>query len=405
MKKILTPKSNPSQTVALRAKLRRLILEHHGDIAALKAVRVEVHEAWELSGGRVKLRAELELKDGSYRTFIRVVPFALPPAMKSTYRDWTIVTKPTWYGYRYQLLDETGAAAGESEGDLIEAKYVEQNARRAIDRLIAERVKTKPVAKPLRQAPAAQKIEAELLPAPTASPVADSPVPSPAGSEQLIVVEKEPATLIERARNSAAGGLPVPAIIAREDQKTAKRFLEFFTVTIRNPNTRAAYARACGYFLDWCHRRGLTLHTIEPMHVAAYIEKLTKEREAQTVKQHLAGIRMLFDWLVIGQSVSFNPAASVKGPSYSYKKGKTPILDEAGMKQLLDGIDTSTIVGLRDRALIALMFYTFGRVSAAIAMDVKDYYPRSKRYFIGLREKGGKYHEVPVHHKAEECSG
>lgn len=404
MKKILTPKSSPSQTVALRAKLRRLILEHHDDIAAFKAVRVEVHEAWELSGGRVKLRVELELKDGSYRTFTRVVPFALPPAMKSTYRDWTIVTKPTWYGYGYQLLDETGAAAGESETDLIEAKHVEQNARRAIDRQIAERAKTKPAARPLSQAPAARTIEAELLPAPAPSPAAsDFPVHPRATSEQLIVVEKEPSAVIEGARNNAGvAGLPVPAIIAREDRKTAKRFLEFFTVTIRNPNTRAAYARACVYFLDWCHQRGLTLHTIEPMHVAAYIEKLTKEREPQTVKQHLAAIRMLFDWLVIGQSVPFNPAASVKGPSYSYKKGKTPILDEGGMKQLLDGIDTSTVVGLRDRALIALMFYSFGRVTAAIAMDVKDYYPRGKRYFVGLREKGGKYHEVPVHHKAEE---
>lgn len=138
------------------------------------------------------------------------------------------------------------------------------------------------------------------------------------------------------------------------------------------------------------------------MHVAAYIEKLTKERKPQTVKQHLAGIRMFFDWLVIGQAVSFNPAASVKGPSYSYKKGKTPILDEAGMKQLLDSVDTSTLVGLRDHALIALLFYIFGRVSVVVAMNVKDYYPRGKRYFIGLHEKGGKYHEVPVHHKAEE---
>jgi hypothetical protein len=176
VKKILTPKSSPSQTAVLSSKLRRLILEHHGDIAAFKAVRLEVREAWELSGGRVKLRVELELKDGSYRNFTRIVPFALPPEMKSTYRDWTIVTKPTWYGYRYQLLDETGAAADESETDLIEAKHVEQDARREIDRRIAERVKTKPVAKPLSQAPAAKTVEAELLPSLAASPVAaDSP--------------------------------------------------------------------------------------------------------------------------------------------------------------------------------------------------------------------------------------
>ena len=194
----------------------------------------------------------------------------------------------------------------------------------------------------------------------------------------------------------------LPALIANEGEQTAKRFLEFFAVTIRNLNTRAAYARAVGYFIEWCELHKLTLRTIEPLHVAAYIERLTKEREPQTVKQHLAAIRMLFDWLVVGQSVPFNPAASVKGPSYSYKKGKTPILDGESMRQLLDSVDTSTVVGLRDRALIALMFYSFGRVSAVIGMDVKDYYPRGKRYFIGLHEKGGKYHEVPVHHQAEE---
>ncbi|MFN0085867.1 MAG: tyrosine-type recombinase/integrase [Blastocatellia bacterium] len=215
-------------------------------------------------------------------------------------------------------------------------------------------------------------------------------------STEIEVIQPNPASL------RRAGFDALPAIITAEGAKTAKRFLEFFTVTIRNRNTRAAYARATGYFLDWCEEHHLTLHAIEPMHVAAYIEKQTKERGPQTVKQHLAAIRMLFDWLVIGQSVPFNPAASVKGPSYSYKKGKTPILDEAGMKQLLDSLDTSNLVGLRDRALIALMFYSFGRVSAIVAMNVKDYYPRGKRYFIGLSEKGGKYHEVPVHHKAEE---
>lgn len=214
-------------------------------------------------------------------------------------------------------------------------------------------------------------------------------------SSEIIPLQATPASLSTNTNL-------VPTLIAQAGEHTAKRFLEFFTVTIRNPHTRAAYARAVAAFMAWCQQRKLTLQTIEPMYVAAYIEQLTQEREPQTVKQHLAAIRMLFDWLVIGQSLPFNPAASVKGPRYSYKKGKTPILDGESMRQLLDGIDTSTVVGLRDRALIAMMFYSFGRVSAVVGMDVKDYYPRGKRYFIGLNEKGGKYHEVPVHHQAEE---
>jgi site-specific recombinase XerD len=118
----------------------------------------------------------------------------------------------------------------------------------------------------------------------------------------------------------------LPAVIANEGQRASKRFLEFFTANIRNPNTRLAYMRAISPFLVWCEERGTSLHQIEPMVVAAYIERLTQERAPQTVKQHLAAIRMLFDWLVVGQVVPFNPAASVRGPRYSIKKGKTPVL-------------------------------------------------------------------------------
>jgi integrase/recombinase XerD len=203
-------------------------------------------------------------------------------------------------------------------------------------------------------------------------------------------------------RKDAGGALVVPDLIHREGPKTAKRFLEFFTANIRNENTRAAYARAVAQFLDWCDRPGVTLERIEPMIVAAYIEQLTRDREPQTVKQHLAAIRMLFDWLVIGQSVPFNPAASVRGPRYSIKRGKTPVLSRSDMRKLLDSIDVSSVVGLRDRALIGLMVYSFARVSAVVHMRVRDYYQNGKRWWIRLHEKGGKFHEVPVHHLAEE---
>src|SRR5215210_2019367 len=193
----------------------------------------------------------------------------------------------------------------------------------------------------------------------------------------------------------------LPAIITREGRKATRRFLEFFTANIRNPNTRLSYMRAIGPFLTWCEERGLELRQVEPMAVAAYIEQLTKERAPQTVKQHLAAIRMLFDWLVTGQIVPFNPAASVRGPRYSIRKGKTPVLSAQETRKLLDSIDTTHVVGLRDRALIGTMVYSFARVSAVVNMKVKDYYPQGKRYWIRLHEKGGKFHEVPAHHTAE----
>jgi site-specific recombinase XerD len=121
-------------------------------------------------------------------------------------------------------------------------------------------------------------------------------------------------------------GFLLPAVIADAGDQAAKRFVEFFTATIRNPHTRRAYAKATGDFFAWCERHHLALPAIEPLHVAAYVELITREKSAPTVKQHLAAIRMLFDWLVTGQVVPFNPASSVRGPKFSVKRGKTPVL-------------------------------------------------------------------------------
>lgn len=201
------------------------------------------------------------------------------------------------------------------------------------------------------------------------------------------------------ARESAPA---LPAIITREGGKATTRFLGFFTANLGNPNTRLSYMRAIVPFLAWCEERGASLHQIEPIAVAAYVERLTQERAPQTVKQHLAAIRMLFDWLVVGQVVPFNPAASVRGPRYSVRKEKTPVLSAQETRKLPDGIDTSHVIGLRDRALIGAMVYSFARVSAVVNMKVRDYYPQGKRYWLRLHEKGGKFHEVPAHHTAEQ---
>jgi site-specific recombinase XerD len=182
-----------------------------------------------------------------------------------------------------------------------------------------------------------------------------------------------------------------------------KRFVEFFTANIRNPNTRRAYARAAAEFAAWCDQAGLTeLQDIEPVHVAAYIETLGQRLAAPSVKLHLAGIRMLFDWLVIGQVIASNPASSVRGPKHSVRKGKTPVLGADEARTLLDSIDIATAVGQRDRALIGLMVYTFARVGAALKMRVEDVYVQGRRNWVRLHEKGGKQHEMPCHHNLDE---
>lgn len=183
----------------------------------------------------------------------------------------------------------------------------------------------------------------------------------------------------------------------------AKRFVEFFTANIRNPNTRKAYTWAVAEFATWCERHGLlSLQTIGPIHVATHIESLQSRLAAPSIKQHLAAIRMLFDWLVVGQVIPTNPASSVRGPKYSTKKGKTPVLTADEARTLLDSIDVSTLDGLRDRALIGLMVYTFARIGAALAIQVEDVYIQGRRTWVRLHEKGGKLHAMPCHHNLDE---
>jgi site-specific recombinase XerD len=205
---------------------------------------------------------------------------------------------------------------------------------------------------------------------------------------------------IPRRDITRAGFENLPPVIVRAGQDAAWRFIEFFTATIRNRNTRAAYAQAITQFFAWCESHGIrTLREINPVVIGVYIE--SHPGAAPTVKQHLAAIRMLFDFLVTGQIVPMNPASSVRGPKHVVHRGKTPVLKADQARALIDSIKTDSLVGLRDRALIALMCYTFARVSAMVHMRVEDYYETGKRWSVRLHEKGGKQHSVPCHHNAE----
>jgi site-specific recombinase XerD len=196
----------------------------------------------------------------------------------------------------------------------------------------------------------------------------------------------------------------VPALIADAGEPAAWRYIEFFTANIRNPNTRRAYARACNQFFAWCEDRGLTLTTIRPHDVGAYIEALQKtEAAAPSVKQQLAAVRMLFDWLVVGQVMPTNPAASVRGPTHVVKTGKTPVLEGNEWRRLINSIPTDTVRDLRDRALIATLTYGFARIGAALKMRVEDLQPKGSGWLLRLHEKGGKQHALPCHHSLAEA--
>src|SRR6202158_2091786 len=194
-----------------------------------------------------------------------------------------------------------------------------------------------------------------------------------------------------------------PTLIERAGPSTRKKFFEFFTVPIRNANTRSAYYRAIQQFLTWAERAGYQhLEDIEPITVAAYIEILQRQAAPPTVKQHMAAIRMLFSWLTEKGVLAMNPAREVKTERFSRTEGKTPAFVEGEVQKLLNAVETSTHTDHRDRALLGTLAYTFARIGAVVNLKVEDYFQTGKRSMIRFREKGGKETEIPVHHKLEE---
>src|ERR1700730_11955628 len=208
-----------------------------------------------------------------------------------------------------------------------------------------------------------------------------------------------------------------PAPLFAPTRKAARRFLEFFTAQINNAHTRRAYLNATRRFADWCASKGIhELAQVEPFHVAAFVHDLQEELSPPSVKQHLAGIRMLFDWLVTGHVIDTNPAHSVRGPRYTVKKGKTPVLTPEEAHALLESVpitkkpandteaaDQPDLLGPREPALIAIIGYSFPRIGAVIQMKVGDYLVQGRRRWVRLHEKGGKEHDVPCHHSLDQC--
>ncbi|WP_263353325.1 site-specific integrase [Acidicapsa acidisoli] len=181
--------------------------------------------------------------------------------------------------------------------------------------------------------------------------------------------------------------------------RAEERFWDFFTSNIRNRHTRRAYLHAALRFSEWCSAWTITdLRTVRPINVATYIEQMLQTHSKPTVKLHLAALRVLFDWMVVGQQIETNPAQVVRGPKHSVRRGKTIPVSPEEVRLILGSIETDTLIGLRDRALIAMLFNTVSRISAALSMRVEDYFTAGRDAFARLQEKGGKEHVVPVNH-------
>jgi site-specific recombinase XerD len=206
---------------------------------------------------------------------------------------------------------------------------------------------------------------------------------------------------------SGGAGLPrswevegLPAIIRRAGGEAERRTLDFFG-GIRSRNTRQAYGQAVMQFMTWCEDRNLELADITAFTVNAYVIEMSREYAPRSVRQHLGAIRSLFDHLAAGKVVPLNPASQVRGPKDEAKAAKPTPLRPQEIRLLLDSIDANN-TGLRDRAVIAAMAYGFARVSAVLAMDVKDYCERDGQRWLRLRERTGNVQEVPAHSKARK---
>lgn len=225
------------------------------------------------------------------------------------------------------------------------------------------------------------------------------------GGTALVVAA--PAAERELATGGSGAEL-LPAIVAAAGAKASKRYFEFFTVTIRNEHTRSNYFRACRVFFDWAEARRLTLETIEPVHVAAYVESRAKSDDEKwhlsktSLKQHMSALRMMFSYFTEKGVLTYNPAREVKTEKVRRTTGATPAYEVEDVARLLASFDSSNIVGMRDRALVGTMAFGFSRISAIVDLKVKDYVQQGRRAYLRIHGKGGVEVDIPVHHQLAE---
>ena len=186
----------------------------------------------------------------------------------------------------------------------------------------------------------------------------------------------------------------VPLLVKQAGDSAKFAWEEFFYGRIRSEHTRRAYKRAVVYFLGWCETQELSLGQISPAHVGLYIDGLSVSTSSK--KQVLAGLRHFFDGMVTRHAIALNPALSVRTERYTVVEGKTPEISVKQARHLLQSIDTSETIGLRDKSIIAILIYTAARIGAVSKLRVKDLYDSGDQYCLHFLDKGGKSREIPV---------
>lgn len=205
--------------------------------------------------------------------------------------------------------------------------------------------------------------------------------------------------------NTSGGGraveqTDVPRVITRAGPSAEFAYEEFLHARIRNSYTRRNYRRAIERFFRWTDKYGFVLQQILPQHVGHYLDSL--QYGPATKKLHLAALRHLFDRLVTRHVVVLNPAATVRGERHQVIEGKTPEITVAQARRLLGSIDTTTVVGLRDWAVVGVLVYTAARVGAVARLLLRDFVAVGNQHSLRFMDKGGKSREIPVRSDLEQ---
>ena len=193
-----------------------------------------------------------------------------------------------------------------------------------------------------------------------------------------------------------------PVIISHSGANARFAYAEFLGDSLRSDFTRIAYRHAIDRFLMWCEAEGFELVRIPPGAVGHYVRNLTTSKgepaSNPTKKLHLAAIRKCFDNMVQRHAVVINPASTVRGPVVRNVTGKTPATDPAQARALLHSIDTTTLIGLRDRAILATLMYTACRVGAVSKLRLRDFFTDGRQFYLRFDEKGGLDRQIPCRH-------
>jgi len=221
-----------------------------------------------------------------------------------------------------------------------------------------------------------------------------------ADSKSEIVVYSGPDQGAIATRGEPVTARNAPAIVKAAGRSAEFAWEEFFQAEIANAHTRKNYLHAVQKFLAWVEERGIEMPRITPGDVGAYLQAL--EFGVPTKRLHLAAIRRFFDRLVNRHACVINPAATVKAERYAVVEGKTPQIGVEQARTLLQSIDVSNPVGLRDRAVLAVLVYTAARVGAVAKLSVKSLVHDGAQYTLRFAEKGGKSREIPVRHDLEQ---